>query len=143
MNTLNIIKDFFVKNPQKLSDLVKKIIEYYEPHKASCNKIYLYHDRSGFKSEANSKTTLAQDVENMLRLAGWQVYNKTPNTNNPSHILKFRLLNDILEENNKILPFVRINEELPKPDCFYRKCRTKTKKKTLLKKTKALSGQKK
>ena len=111
MNTLNIIKDFFVKNPQKLSDLVKKIIEYYEPHKASCNKIYLYHDRSGFKSEANSKTTLAQDVENMLRLAGWQVYNKTPNTNNPSHILKFRLLNDILEENNKNLPFVRINED--------------------------------
>ena len=47
----------------------------------------------------------------MLRLAGWQVYNKTPNTNNPSHILKFRLLNDILEENNKILPFVRINED--------------------------------
>ena len=110
-HTLSIIKDFFVKNPQKLSDLIKKIIDYYEPHKATCNKVYLYHDRSGFKSEANSKTTLAQDVEDMLRTAGWQVYNKTPNTNNPSHILKFRLINEILEESNKGLPFVRINED--------------------------------
>lgn len=110
-HTLSIIKDFFVKNPQKLSDLIKKIIDYYEPHRATCNKVYLYHDRSGFKSEANSKTTLAQDVEDMLRTAGWQVYNKTPNTNNPSHILKFRLINEILEESNKVLPFVRINED--------------------------------
>lgn len=103
MNTLNIIKDFFVKNPQKLSDLVK----------------------------------------NMLRLAGWQVYNKTPNTNNPSHILKFRLLNDIFEENNKILPFVRINEDnCPKLIVSIENAGLKQKK-TLLKKTKALSGQKK
>jgi len=94
-----------------LSDLIKKIIDYYEPHRATCNKIYLYHDRSGFKSEANSKTTLAQDVEDMLRTAGWQVFNRTPNTNNPSHILKFRLINEILEENNRSLPFVRLNED--------------------------------
>ena len=110
-NTINILKDFFVKNPLKLSDLIKKIIDYYEPHRATCNKIYLYHDRSGFKSEANSKTTLAQDVEDMLRTAGWQVFNRTPNTNNPSHILKFRLINEILEENNRSLPFVRLNED--------------------------------
>lgn len=110
LNTINILKDFFVKNPQKLSDLVKKVIEYYEPHKASCNIIHLYHDRSGFKTEANSKTTLAQDVEDMLRLAGWKVINFTPNTNNPSHIHKYRLINEILEENQRALPFVRINE---------------------------------
>ena len=110
-NTITILKDFFVKNPLKLSDLIKKIIDYYEPHRATCNKIYLYHDRSGFKSEANSKTTLAQDVEDMLRTAGWQVFNRTPNTNNPSHILKFRLINEILEENNRSLPFVRLNED--------------------------------
>lgn len=110
-STLYILKDFFVKNPQKLSDLVKKIIAYYAPHQATCRKVYLYHDRSGFKSEANSKTTLAEDVEALLRGAGWQVYNRTPNTNNPSHILKFRLLNDILEEQQGGLPFVRINSD--------------------------------
>lgn len=110
INTVNFIKEFFAKNPKKLSDLVQEFIDYYEPHKASCKRINLYHDRSGYKTEANSKTTLAQDVENMLRAAGWEVHNLTPNTNNPGHMLKFRLINEILAENTTLLPFVRINE---------------------------------
>ncbi len=111
INTVNVLKDFFAKNPQKLSDLVKQIIDYYEPHKASCNEINLYHDRSGYKTEANSKTTLAQDVENQLRAAGWKVNNKTPNTNNPAHMMKFRLINEILAEDTFGLPIVRINQD--------------------------------
>ena len=109
-NEIRFIKEFFVKNPKKLSDLVEEFIEYYEPHKHSCNIVHLYHDRSGYKQEANSKTTLAEDVENALRKAGWRVINKTPNTNNPAHIEKFRLINEILSEQNENLPKVRINE---------------------------------
>ncbi|MDO4782564.1 MAG: hypothetical protein Q4A09_05015 [Capnocytophaga felis] len=111
LNTLNILKDFHVKNPKILSDLIKTIIEYYEPHKASNDTIYLYHDRSGFKSEANSKTTLAADVEEIFRQAGWKVINLTPNTNNPSHILKFRLISEILEQNRRELPYIQINQD--------------------------------
>ncbi len=111
INTVNFIKEFFVKNPKKLSDLVKEFIDYYEPHKSTCDEINLYHDRSGYKTEANSKTTLAQDVENMLRAAGWKVTNHTPNTNNPAHMLKFRLVNEILEECTGRLPYVRINQD--------------------------------
>lgn len=111
LNTLNILKDFHVKNPKILSDLIRMIIEYYEPHKASNDTIYLYHDRSGFKSEANSKTTLAADVEEMFRQAGWKVINLTPNTNNPSHILKFRLISEILEQNRRELPYIQINQD--------------------------------
>lgn len=110
INEVRFIKEFFVKNPDKLSDMVRLFIDYYEPHKSSCNVVHLYHDRSGYKQEANSKTTLAEDVENMLRSAGWRVINKTPNTNNPSHIDKFRLINEILSEQNNKLPIVRINE---------------------------------
>ncbi|WP_260440200.1 hypothetical protein [Elizabethkingia meningoseptica] len=113
INTLNFIKEFFAKSSEqeKLSDLVKKFIDYYEPHKATCNVVHLYHDRSGYKEEANSKTTLAEDVENLLRAAGWKVINKTPNTNNPSHILKFRLIEAILSETDIRLPIVRINSD--------------------------------
>lgn len=109
-NEIRFLKEFFVKNPKKLNDLVQLFIDYYEPHKASCNVVHLYHDRSGYKQEANSKTTLAEDVENALRKAGWRVINKTPNTNNPAHIEKFRLINEILSEQNENLPKVRINE---------------------------------
>ena len=110
VNEIRFIKEFFVKNPKKLSDMVQLFIDYYAAHKTSCNVVHLYHDRSGYKTEANSKTTLAQDVENMLRAAGWIVINKTPNTNNPPHIDKWRLVNEILAEQDIRLPRVRINE---------------------------------
>lgn len=112
-NELNFIKEFHAKSidSEKLSDLVQKFIEYYEPHKASCNIVNLYHDRSGFKEEANSKTTLAEDVENQLRKAGWKVINRTPNTNNPGHIVKYRLIETILSETDHELPTVRINQD--------------------------------
>ncbi len=110
INTVNFIKEFYAKNPQKLSDMVEQFIDYYKPHQKTCNVVHLYHDRSGYKQEANSKTTLAEDVENMLRAAGWVVINKTPNTNNPSHIDKYRLINEILSEQNHKLPVIRINE---------------------------------
>jgi len=112
-NTLNFLKEFYVKSvdSEKLDDLVKKFIDYYEPHKASCNVVYLYHDRSGYKEESNSKTTLAEDVENKLRAVGWRVINKTPNTNNPGHIMKYRLIERILSETEHHLPIVRINQD--------------------------------
>ncbi|XKX06695.1 hypothetical protein R8G61_05080 [Tenacibaculum maritimum] len=109
LNQVNVLKDFFVKNPHKLSDLIKKFIDYYQYH--NCKEVNLYHDRSGYKSEANSKTTLAQDVEIQLRAAGWKVNNKTPNSNNPAHTLKFRLINEILAEDTHGLPAIRINRD--------------------------------
>ncbi|MEQ3501137.1 hypothetical protein ABMY20_15385 [Tenacibaculum sp. SSH1-16] len=109
LNQVNILNEFFVKNPHKLSDLVKKFIDYYQDH--NCKEVNLYHDRSGYKAEANSKTTLAQDVENQLRAAGWKVMNKTPNSNNPAHMLKFRLINEILSEASHGLPHIRINQD--------------------------------
>lgn len=110
-NEYRVLKEFVAKKPKKLNDLVRMIIDYYGPHQESNKTIYLYHDRSGYKEEANSKTTLAQDVENLLRSAGWTVINMTPNTNNPSHILKFRLLNAILAEEDLTLPVMRINSD--------------------------------
>lgn len=107
---VRFIKEFFAKNPDKLSDMVQQFIDYYKAHQPSCNVVHLYHDRSGYKTEANSKTTLAEDIEGMLRSAGWVVINKTPATNNPPHIDKWRLINEILSEQQHNLPKVRINE---------------------------------
>jgi len=111
LHTVRFVKEFFVKNPNILRDLIQRVIDYYQPHNLSCNIIYLYHDRSGYKTEINSKTTLAEDVEQMLRNEGWKVINRTPNKNNPSHVLKFRLINEILSEKRPLLPLVRINRD--------------------------------
>ncbi|MDR2205761.1 MAG: hypothetical protein LBE36_06375 [Flavobacteriaceae bacterium] len=111
INTVNFIKEFFRKHPNILDDVVQDFIDYYEPHKASCNEVHIYRDKSGNKKEANSKTTLAEDVINKLRAAGWKVIDKTPNTNNPGHLAKYKLINYILAENDARLPLVRINAD--------------------------------
>lgn len=111
INTVNFIKEFFRKHPDILDDVVDDFIDYYEPHKASCNIIHLYRDKSGAKKEANSKTTLAEDVINRLQKKGWRVIDKTPNTNNPAHLDKYKLINLILSETKNNLPIVRINAD--------------------------------
>lgn len=107
------LKEFYVKgkDKRKLNDLVMDIIDYYEAHKTSCNIIHLYHDKAGYKEQENSYTTLAQDVEQLFRKYGWIVVNRTPETNNPSHVLKHRLINAILSEENYALPRLRINAD--------------------------------
>lgn len=108
---VNFIKEFFRKHPDILDDLVQDFIDYYEPHKSSCNVIHIYRDKSGAKKEANSKTSLIEDVINKLRAAGWKVDDRTPPTNNPSHIDKHRLINTMLAEIDDRLPVVRINQD--------------------------------
>ncbi len=111
MHTVNFIKEFYRKHPDILDELIDDFIEYYEPHKVSCNVIHIFRDKSGAKKEANSKTTLVEDVINKLRSAGWKVIDKTPPTNNPAHVAKYRLINSILAENDIRLPVVRINAD--------------------------------
>ncbi len=111
LNTVNFIKEFYRKHPDILDDVVQDFIDYYEPHKASCKEIHIYRDKSGAKKEANSKTTLVEDVINKLRAAGWKVSDKTPNTNNPGHLAKYKLINYIFAENDLRLPVVRINAD--------------------------------
>ena len=111
LNTVNFIKEFYRKHPDILDDVVQDFIDYYEPHKASCKEIHIYRDKSGAKKEANSKTTLVEDVINKLRAAGWKVTDKTPNTNNPGHLAKYKLINYIFAENDIRLPVVRINAD--------------------------------
>jgi hypothetical protein len=110
-NEVRFLKDFAAVTPKKLRDLIIEFIEYYDVHKASCNDIYLYHDRSGYNTQANSTTTLAMDVQIQLEAAGWNVINMTPESNNPDHVLKYRLINALLAEDDYTLPKVRINSD--------------------------------
>lgn len=110
---VRFVKEFYALSAmkKKLSSMIKDFIDYYEPHKLSCNDVYLYHDRGGNHKQANSFTTLAQDVEIQLRAAGWNPINMTPQSNNPEHTLKYRLMNEIFSETNHELPIVRINSD--------------------------------
>ena len=73
--------------------------------------VHIYRDKSGAKREANSKTSLVEDVIIKLRKAGWKVEDRTPNTNNPAHIDKHKLINTMLAEIDPKLPAIRINQD--------------------------------
>ena len=111
MNEVRYLKEFTALTPLKLRDLIKEFTDYYADHQQTCSDIYLYHDRSGNHLQANSITTLAQDVIQQLTAAGWNVINMTPDSNNPKHTLKYRLINAILAEDDITLPRVRINSD--------------------------------
>ena len=112
-NEVRYLKEFTALSSmkKKLSHLIKDFIDYYADHQTSCNDVYLYHDRGGNHKQANSLTTLAQDVEIQLRAAGWNPINMTPQSNNPDHTLKYRLMTEIFSETNIELPVVRINSD--------------------------------
>lgn len=110
-NQINFIKEFYRKNPDILDELIDDFIAYYEVHKSSCNEVHLYYDKYGNNKEANSKYTLAEVLSARLKKAGWKVINKTPRTNNPSHVAKYNLINLILSEQDMRLPSLRINAD--------------------------------
>lgn len=109
MNMVRFLKEFFCKQPKDMLDLLPEFVEYYEYHE---NKVVeLYHDTSGFHKEKDAKETLAEKVSKYLRLQGWRVINKTPHTNNPAHLAKFLVINELLSERDVRLPKIRINED--------------------------------
>lgn len=109
INEVRFLKEFFNKHPKDMLDLLPEFVEYYDNHE--CKVVELYHDTSGFQKEKNAKDTLIDKVSKYLRSQGWKVINKTPKTNNPAHLAKFLVINELLSERDPRLPKIRINKD--------------------------------
>lgn len=66
-----LLKNFYTEKPLILNDLLKLFCDYYKYHKKKV--IYLYGGSDGRKSQANSVTTLFQDVNKYLSKEGWTI----------------------------------------------------------------------
>lgn len=108
-NEVRFLKEFFNKDPQDMIDLLPEFIDYYKDHEEKV--IELYHDVSGYAKEKGAKESMADRVMKYLRLQDWKVINKTPKTNNPGHMDKYDVLNEILAERDHRLPRIRINKD--------------------------------
>lgn len=106
---LRFLKEFFNKDPKDMLDLLPEFVRYYQDHEEKT--VHLYHDVSGYSKEKNTKETQIEKVEKYLRKNGWKVINKTPRSNNPSHELKYWLINYLLAERDPRLPKIRINSD--------------------------------
>lgn len=87
---LRFLKNFFVKFPKIIDDLiVEEFLPYYQHHR---NKtIYLWYDNSGNNHVANSRLTYAQHVRKILQENGWVVILMTVGGTNPLHMDKYML----------------------------------------------------
>lgn len=99
LNRFNIIKDFFVKSPDTIDELVDAFIDYYRLHQ---NKlIYIYYDSFGNQTVGNSKQTYAEQVQSRLASKGWTVILETTGSN-PHHQLKYLLWGNLLGRESDI-----------------------------------------
>jgi hypothetical protein len=112
INQFNFIKNFIVKSPKIIDDLVQDFCDYYSNHK---NKtVYLYADAEGNNPRPNVKgqSTYIEQVIKLLRKNSWSVINKSTNRTNPSHDVKYLLwakcLNPITEHRSQF-PVIRFN----------------------------------
>jgi len=108
-NTYRVLKSFWVKSPKITNDLfIEEFLPYYEPHQEK--KIYLYGGHDGHNRQANSTSTLYQQLETLLRAHGWQVY-VMAKPSAPLHSRKYILLNSMLKGIKAALPKIRINKD--------------------------------
>lgn len=105
-----VLKSFWVNHPKILNDLlIEQFDPYYSPHKKLNNKILLYYGHDGNNRQANSKKTLAQEAESILKELGWKVKLMTKGAA-PTHLEKYQVINVMLKETDPSLPVIRINE---------------------------------
>jgi hypothetical protein len=111
-NQFNFIKNFIVKSPKIIDDLVKDFCDYYAHHK---NKtIYLYADAEGNNPRPNvaGQTTYIEQIVKLFRLYKWTVINKSDKRTNPEHHYKYLLWARCLAKENEYkskYPVIRFN----------------------------------
>jgi hypothetical protein len=105
---IRFIKNFYVKHPRIIDDLVNDFSTYYATHKRRL--IRLYYDHSGNYRVANSKKTYAEQARDAFVKNGWSVVLMSARGTEAQHKDKHIVIALTLKEDNQRLPFVRLNK---------------------------------
>jgi hypothetical protein len=105
----NFIKNFYVKTPQNIDDVVKEFCEYYRHHKKRI--IYLYPDAEGNVRRPNMKAqaTYVEQIIKLLRQNDWQVVNQNKIKRNVLTREHYITWSRCLSEQNSAYPKIRFN----------------------------------
>lgn len=72
-NELHTLKDFYVKTPRKLPELIQDWCEYYEPHRVHNPNVIYYFDATAIADTPLNALSFAETVKEMLRKYRWNV----------------------------------------------------------------------
>lgn len=106
------LKNFYVKSPKNIDDVVKEFCEYYKHHNKKL--IYLYPDGEGNVKRANVRhqQTYVEQISKIFYQYGWSVSNEKPIQYNTAHKDTFLTWARCLgngEKEDSIYPKIRIN----------------------------------
>lgn len=107
VETLRYLKDFYVKHPYKISDVVQKFCEYHKDRK--CKTVYYFYDHTAKGESSNSKAPY-EDVVDAFEKQGWNII-EIYMGQAPGHDEKYRFFSEVFKEEDLMMPVVRYHEE--------------------------------
>lgn len=107
--TEHCLHQFSVKSQEgKTNELVDKICTHYLKHKTKA--VRLYGEPRGHDPRPDNPKTLFQQIADRFRANGWIVEIRVRNGQVKPHHERCIYMNDVLEENNPLLPMLRFND---------------------------------
>ena len=95
-------------SPRIIDDLIQdEFVPYYEHHRSK--KLFVFYDPSGDAQVANARKSYAEQAKAIFEQHGWEVFLQEQYKVNELHDVKYKLWNDILQEQNSKLPAFRMN----------------------------------
>jgi hypothetical protein len=104
---IKILREFFVKDDQKIKELVKAFCEHYKDHPTKI--VNIYGEPRGHDRQADGPSHFQRILE-YFKSEGWHCIIKATASPAKNHIERFNLIADIFDEDNINLPKIRINE---------------------------------
>lgn len=95
------------EKPEDLDDLAKRFCDYYRMHKRKI--VYLYGDKAGKNTVANSKRNHFEQFADILRKNDWRVV--MCKTGDIEHLERHRFISKLHKEEDKRLPRIRHNAD--------------------------------
>ncbi len=111
INEFRFLKDFYVKAPKMIDDVVRDFCDYYSTH--SNKMVYLYPDGEGNQKRANVPEQLSyvDQIIKQLRLRGWSYkVVKTDKYNGSNDVTYLTWARCLSENMTNIFPKIRFNE---------------------------------
>lgn len=105
----NFIKNFYVKSPGTIDDVVNDFCEYYKHHPKKI--VYLWPDAEGNIRRANTpgQKSYMDQIKTKLRQNGWQTIERNKKKQNPLTREHYITWARCLSEQNPIYPKIRFN----------------------------------
>ncbi|GAB3767802.1 hypothetical protein GCM10028818_01230 [Spirosoma horti] len=100
----------FVKTATEtlVEKLATDFADKYKDHKKKV--LNVYGDNGAHKKDPGRNRTYFQIIQDTLKKSGWTINNQVQ-TSYPPYPVRYRVINSLLQETNKRLPVIRINEQ--------------------------------